>query len=103
MKSDSRYESEEEVGAVKNNQWFVIKAQELHHKEGEFEIDDNAPVSRGDDAGAYVQAWECIPDDDQNDGLFSCSALFSDFAIMTGRKLAKLALPSGLGRPSTSQ
>jgi len=31
--------------------------KELYHDEGEIEVDDGAPVSIGEDAGAYVQAW----------------------------------------------
>lgn len=33
------------------------KAREKYGSEGEIEIDDNAVISRGDDKGAYVQAW----------------------------------------------
>lgn len=36
-------------------------AKRQHHREGECEIDDNATVSFGDDAGAYVQAWIWVP------------------------------------------
>ncbi len=36
---------------------FVEAARELYEQEGEIEIDDNATISRGDDDGAYVQAW----------------------------------------------
>lgn len=36
-------------------------AKRQHHRECECEIDDNATVSFGDDAGAYVQAWVWIP------------------------------------------
>jgi hypothetical protein len=32
-------------------------ARALHGRDGEIEIDDNADVSRGNDPGAYVQAW----------------------------------------------
>lgn len=32
-------------------------AERIHGRDGECEIDDNAVVSRGDDPGAYVQAW----------------------------------------------
>lgn len=36
---------------------FINAAREIHGRDGEIEIDDGAPVSRGDDNGAYVQAW----------------------------------------------
>ena len=36
---------------------FVNAARFVHHRDGELEIDDDAVVSRGDDDGAYVQAW----------------------------------------------
>jgi hypothetical protein len=32
-------------------------AHRLHHEDGSCEVDDNAKISRGDDPGAYVQAW----------------------------------------------
>lgn len=32
-------------------------ARAEYHREGEVEIDNNAVISRGDDPGAYVQAW----------------------------------------------
>jgi hypothetical protein len=39
------------------------KAAKLkYEREGEIEIDGNALVSRGDDPGAYVQAWVWIYD-----------------------------------------
>jgi hypothetical protein len=37
-------------------------AKELFHREGELEIDPGAPVSKGGDDGAYVQAWVWVPD-----------------------------------------
>lgn len=36
-------------------------AKRVHGEEGEVEIDNTATVSRGDDAGAYVQAWVWVP------------------------------------------
>jgi superfamily II RNA helicase len=33
-------------------------------REGECEVDDNALVSKGDDDGAYVQAWVWVANDD---------------------------------------
>jgi hypothetical protein len=39
-------------------------AKKLHHREGELEIDDDAIVSKGDDPGAYVQAWIWVPNSD---------------------------------------
>lgn len=39
-------------------------AVSAHGAEGECEIDDNAPVSKGDYPGAYVQAWVWVSDED---------------------------------------
>ena len=36
---------------------FRAEAKKQYEVEGECEIDDDAVVSRGDDNGAYVQAW----------------------------------------------
>lgn len=41
-----------------------IAAAKLHGTEGELEIDDNARVSKGDDDGAYVEAWIWVSDED---------------------------------------
>jgi len=42
---------------MRDEAWFRQRAKELYHDEGEIEVDDGAPVSIGEDAGAYVQAW----------------------------------------------
>jgi hypothetical protein len=39
------------------------KAREQYGREGSIEIDVDAPVSRGSDPGAYVQAWVWVYDD----------------------------------------
>lgn len=39
-------------------------AKNEYEREGEIEIDDNAAVSRGDDTGAYVQAWVWVSFDE---------------------------------------
>lgn len=39
-------------------------ADRIYSSEGEIEIDDDAKVSRGDDPGAYVQAWVWVYDSD---------------------------------------
>jgi hypothetical protein len=36
-------------------------AAEARQKDGDLEIDENAVISRGDDPGAYVQAWVWVP------------------------------------------
>lgn len=38
-------------------------ARRVWHRGGEIEIDDFAEISRGDDNGAYVQAWVWVCDD----------------------------------------
>jgi hypothetical protein len=42
---------------MKSETWFRNRAYEIYHREGEIEIDETAPVSIGETAGAYVQAW----------------------------------------------
>lgn len=42
---------------------YRAKAREKYGREGEIEIDDNAVISRGDDKGAYVQAWVWVYED----------------------------------------
>jgi ribosomal protein L12E/L44/L45/RPP1/RPP2 len=39
------------------DQKYREAADNEYGRDGECEIDDGAPVSRGDDPGAYVQAW----------------------------------------------
>jgi hypothetical protein len=39
-------------------------AATAHARDGELEIDHNAIVSRGEDAGAYVMAWLWVSDED---------------------------------------
>ncbi|HEV8146431.1 MAG TPA: hypothetical protein VGP79_08625 [Bryobacteraceae bacterium] len=51
----------------KSDQWFRSRATELYHEDGEIEVAHDAPVSRGDDEGAYVQAWVWIPLDEEED------------------------------------
>lgn len=45
-----------------SDEYTVIRARTLWHREGEIEVDPNAVVSRGNDNGAYVQAWVWVPD-----------------------------------------
>lgn len=40
------------------------QAKKQYEQEGSIEIDDLAEVSRGEDSGAYVQAWVWVSDDD---------------------------------------
>jgi hypothetical protein len=42
-------------------------ARDKYQSEGKIEIDEDAEVSRGEDAGAYVQAWVWVADEDQKD------------------------------------
>lgn len=41
---------------------YVAAARARYEREGEIEIDDSPQVSRGDDPGAYVQAWVWVYD-----------------------------------------
>lgn len=43
---------------------LIEKARDMYHRDGEIEIDNNAMTSRGDDPGAYVQAWVWVPFDE---------------------------------------
>ncbi len=53
---------------MKSNDWFRSRAKELYHEEGQIEVDGNARVARGDDKGAYVEAWVWVPlKEDQSD------------------------------------
>jgi hypothetical protein len=60
------------IKAVKDAQddddGLVVKyrqaAHEVHHRDGELEIDDDAVVSVSEEAGAYVQAWVWVTDAD---------------------------------------
>lgn len=47
---------------AKSDDEFRAAAREIHQQDGEIEIDEGAPVSRGSDCGAYVQAWVWVPD-----------------------------------------
>jgi hypothetical protein len=47
---------------------YIKAARAQYHKDGEIEIDDGALVSRGDDPGAYVQAWVWVSDEELEDG-----------------------------------
>jgi hypothetical protein len=46
---------------MKSDKWFRIRAKELYHQDGQIEVDGNARISRGDDEGAYVEAWVWVP------------------------------------------
>jgi hypothetical protein len=43
--------------------WYIQRAKDTICRDGELEIDDNAIVSSGADAGAYVQCWVWVEDD----------------------------------------
>ena len=49
----------------KSDKWFRSRAQELYHSDGYIEIDSDARISRGDDEGAYVEAWVWVPFNDE--------------------------------------
>lgn len=46
-----------DVNGTELDKLYAAAAHDQHHKEGEIEVDHDAPVSYGDDAGAYVRAW----------------------------------------------
>lgn len=41
---------------------YIEAARLIYADEGVIEIDDSAKVSRGEDNGAYVQAWVWVPE-----------------------------------------
>jgi hypothetical protein len=51
------------MAAKLDDEWFVARARELFCEQGHIEIEEKAPVSRGDAKGAYVQAWVWVPAD----------------------------------------
>jgi hypothetical protein len=54
---------------MKSDKWFRTRARELYHRDGQIEVDGNARISRGDDEGAYVEAWVWVPlkEDEESD------------------------------------
>ena len=46
---------------MKSDKWFCTRAKELYHRDGQIEVNGNARISRGDDEGAYVEAWVWVP------------------------------------------
>ena len=46
---------------MKNDEWFRSRANELYGQDGYIEVDGNARICRGDDDGAYVEAWVWVP------------------------------------------
>jgi hypothetical protein len=53
---------------MKSDKWFRARAKEIYYQEGEIEVDNNALISRGDDEGAYVEAWVWVPSSEEEDG-----------------------------------
>lgn len=45
-----------------SDQWY---RDQVIQTDGELEIDDGAPVSTGDDDGAYVQCWVWVADPEE--------------------------------------
>jgi hypothetical protein len=45
----------------KTDRWFRERAQELYGRDGRVEFDSDAIISRGDEKGAYVEAWVWVP------------------------------------------
>ena len=51
------------MAQITDNQRYVAAAQ-ARQKYGELEIDDTAIISKGEDEGAYVQAWIWVTDEE---------------------------------------
>jgi hypothetical protein len=54
----------ESLAEAGQSQEYIVRAAALYEREGEIEIDDDAAVSLGADAGAYVQGWLWVPDEE---------------------------------------
>lgn len=52
---------EDEIDGTPSDETLVDQARCMYQDEGSIEIDGGAVVSRGDDPGAYVQAWVWVP------------------------------------------
>ena len=48
----------------RTDEQYRAQARAKYEDEGQIEIDEGAEVSRGDDPGAYVQAWVWVADED---------------------------------------
>lgn len=57
----------ETLAEAGRSQKYIVRAAEIYGRDGEIEIDDDAAVSLGADAGAYVQGWLWVPDEDEED------------------------------------
>lgn len=55
---------EKSVEDPENAQLYRSAIDDKLGRDGEIEFDDDAVVSKGDDAGAYVQGWLWISDED---------------------------------------
>lgn len=53
--------------SAKSDNWYRTQAQKHIHRDGEIEVDDNALVSTGADAGAYVAAWVWVDDPEEEE------------------------------------
>ncbi len=64
--TDDELTNTDETGEAdgKSDGWYRDRAKELYGVDGEIEVYSNARISRGDDHGAYVQAWVWVPDDE---------------------------------------
>lgn len=54
----------ETLAEAGRSQEYIVRAAEIYGRDGEIEIDDDAAVSLGVDAGAYVQGWLWVPDEE---------------------------------------
>ncbi len=46
---------------MRSDKWLRARAKEIYYRDGKVEVDGNARISRGDDDGAYVEAWVWVP------------------------------------------
>lgn len=53
-----------EARADLTDEQYRKAAKRIHACDGAIEVDADAPVSKGDDEGAYVQAWVWISDEE---------------------------------------
>ena len=62
LMTQAEREANQPVKAESSDDDIRDRARELFSRDGEVEIDDDAVISRGSDAGAYVQAWVWVDD-----------------------------------------
>ncbi len=82
----------------KTNRAYIDEAKAIYQADGELEIDEDATVSRNDDAasshGAYVQAWVWVGDQDK---CHACGEMAATVVVPpNGRELCHACFRAGV-------